>query len=130
TIDWITQGENPVIPILMYELKLYKKGGFAPIVKQCVNCQRTDQLVAFSIAEGGVLCSFCNTIDEQSINIPDTVIKLFNLFENVGLERVGSISIKQENQKLLRQLLDSYYDRYGGYSLKSRRFLQQIDHFI
>src|SRR5699024_11854702 len=32
TIDWIAENETYLIPILMYELKLYRKGGFAPVV--------------------------------------------------------------------------------------------------
>ncbi len=127
TIDWIAENETYLIPILMYELKLYRKGGFAPVVNQCVNCHQNKELVAFSISEGGVLCANCRYLDTHPLNISPRVIKLLHTFLNVGLEQVGSISIKASNQTMLRQLLDAYYDHYGGYYLKSRRFLRQID---
>lgn len=126
TIDWIAENTDSMIPILMYELKLYKKGGFAPVVDRCVNCQRDSNLTVFSINEGGMLCSNCRNVDSYALNLSSRVMKLLNLFLQVDLDQVGSISVKQTNQDLLRQLLDAYYDRYGGYYLKSRRFLRQI----
>ena len=49
------------------------------------------------------------------------------MFQNVGLDQVGNISVKPENKDLLRNLIDAYYERFGGFYLKSRRFLKQLD---
>lgn len=127
TLSFISENENPEIPIMMYELKLYQKGGFAPIVDRCVNCGNEMNLTAFSIREGGLLCSSCHHIDPQAFKLPLSLAKILSVFLYVGLERVGTISIKQENQLLLRSILDQYYDQYGGFNLKSKRFLKQLD---
>ncbi|ASN05200.1 DNA repair protein RecO [Virgibacillus necropolis] len=127
TIAWISEHEDADIPIMMYELKLYKKGGFAPTVDRCVNCNRKEDLVGFSIAEGGLLCNRCTSIDPQIIPLPETIAKLLRIFLEVGLEQVGTITIKEPNKQLLRKMLDAYYDQYGGYFLKSKKFLRQID---
>lgn len=127
TIAWIAEHDDAEIPIMMYELKLYKKGGFAPTVDKCVHCSRTDNLISFSIAEGGLLCNRCTTIDRYAIPLPKSIAKLLRIFLEVGLEQVGTITIKEENKQLLRKLLDAYYDQYGGYFLKSKKFLKQID---
>jgi len=127
TLTWISENEDADIPIMMYEMKLFQKGGFAPTLDRCINCGNTSGPFVFSIDEGGILCPRCRHLDSQGIVLSDTLAKLLYLFYSVGLERIGSISVKSENKKLLRQLLHSYYDRYGGFYLKSRKFLDQLD---
>lgn len=127
SLHWInTEGEY-MIPVMMYELKMFKKGGFAPVVDYCVNCGRKEAPYTFSVREGGILCTYCSGLDNYTKQLPPSLIKLLWLFLEVGLERVGTISVKKENEQLLRMLLDEYYDQYGGFSLRSKRFLAQID---
>src|SRR5699024_4077047 len=38
TLKRINATADPRIPVLMYELKLYQKAGYAPILDRCVNC--------------------------------------------------------------------------------------------
>ena len=127
TMSWISENEDADIPIMMYELKLFTKGGFAPTVDKCVNCSGKEAPFSFSIREGGLLCSHCRNIDEDAIPLPDPVAKLFNLFTSISLNRVGSVSVKPANKKLMRRILDAYYEKYGGFYLKSRKFLSQLD---
>nr|WP_155666931.1 DNA repair protein RecO [Ornithinibacillus caprae] len=127
TVEWIAEHEDVDIPIMMYELKLYAKGGFAPVVDRCINCNRRESLAAFSINEGGLLCKSCLYKDTEAIPLSESLVKLMHIFAKIGLEQVGKISVKPENKQLLRRLLDSYYDQYGGYYLKSKRFLNQLD---
>ncbi|WP_068674327.1 DNA repair protein RecO [Oceanobacillus sp. Castelsardo] len=127
TMDYIAGNENCEIPVIMYEMKLYKIGGFAPKVDSCVNCGKKEELVVFSIKEGGILCSRCRHVDLDSTFLPTPLPKLLYIFSEIGLERVNNISVKDENKNIVRQILDSYYDHYGGYYIKARKFLNQID---
>jgi DNA repair protein RecO (recombination protein O) len=127
TFTWINENGAYMIPVIMYELKMYQKGGFAPVVDRCVNCGRNELPYTFSIREGGFLCPHCTSIDHYTIQIPPAFSKLLSLFIAVPIENIGNITIKKENELLLRKLLDAYYDQYGGFSLKSKRFLAQID---
>lgn len=127
TMKWLSEKNEIEIPIMMYELKLFRKAGFAPVVDRCVHCHNKSNNYAFSISEGGLLCNYCQQIDKHSTILPQAVAKFFNLFLNVGLERIGTISIAKENILLLRQILDNYYDKYGSYALKTRNFLKQLD---
>ncbi|WP_249871068.1 DNA repair protein RecO [Oceanobacillus saliphilus] len=129
TLSWIAENEDADIPIIMYELKLFEKGGFAPTVLHCTNCRNQNPPYAFSISEGGLLCTSCQYMDHHSIPLSNSLAKLLHIFSTVGLERVGSISVKPENKTLLRQILNTYYDQYGGFYLKSRKFLEQLDKF-
>lgn len=127
TLQRIAEEENYEIPVMMYELKLFEKGGFNPTLSHCVQCARKEDLIAFSLGQGGLLCQQCARNDEDLIGLSETQVKLLQLFQRVGIEQVGAISVKKENIQLLRQLMDAYYDRYGGYYLKSRRFINQLD---
>lgn len=127
TMAWMNEADTFMIPLLMYEMKLYNKGGFAPVVDRCVNCGKTDELTSFSIQEGGVLCRRCFSLDERAVQLPANLIKSLSVFLQVGLERIGNISLKKQNEQLLRTIFLEYYDVYGGYYLKSRKFLKQID---
>lgn len=127
TLRWINEKDDYLIPLMMYELKLFEKGGFAPILDRCVNCGSHDLLHSFSIGEGGILCQQCQSLDPSKIVLNKALIKILPILLHVRLEKVGNISVKQENQQLIRKILDHYYDQYGGYPLKSKRFLAQID---
>jgi DNA repair protein RecO (recombination protein O) len=127
TFEWIGEKDDVAIPIMMYEMKLYRAGGFAPTVDHCANCGSKNSPFTFSLVEGGLLCSNCTHMDLDAIPLPLPVVKLLYIFSTYGLERIGTISVKDENRDLLRKILDTYYDRYGGYFLKSRKFLNQLD---
>ncbi|WP_181350637.1 DNA repair protein RecO [Thalassobacillus sp. CUG 92003] len=129
TLIWFSEGKDPETLVLMYEIKLYQKGGFAPHVSACVHCGESQGPFAFSIAEGGFLCTQCRYKDSEAIGLPEELAKLLRLFTLIDISRVGNISIKEENKQRLRQLMDRYYDQYGGFFLKSRKFLDQLDLF-
>lgn len=127
TLKRIDDGDEPTIPVIMLELKLYKNEGFAPTLNYCVRCQSNEFPFSFSINEGGLLCQHCLAVDEQAVLLPNSIAKLLPIFLNVSLERIGKINIKNENKQLLRKIFDEYYEQYGGYNLKSKRFLSQLD---
>lgn len=126
TMRWIEENDDAAIPIMMYELKLFKKGGFAPTVHSCSNCGGKERFISFSIREAGLLCSNCSGIDPHAFAISPVIAKLLYIFSTVELKRVGTISVKQENIKLLRKIIDAYYEQYGGYFLKSRKVINQL----
>jgi len=127
TMKRIETSEEIEIPVMMYELKLYQYSGFAPIVDRCVFCGRRDSLCSFSIREGGLLCDECVKHDQQAISLPKNIVKLLHIFLKIKLQRIRNISIQQSNKNLLRQILNEYYDTYGGYFIKSRNVLRQLD---
>ncbi|WP_062513809.1 DNA repair protein RecO [Halobacillus sp. KGW1] len=129
TLTWMNEGKDPNILSMMYELKMFKKAGFAPVVDQCIHCGSQEGPFSFSIVEGGVLCFRCKGRDPEAYGLPEPLPKLLRVFLHMDVKRLGTITMKEENKKLLRQLMDDYYERYGGYFLKSKKFLRQLDQF-
>ncbi|GGC92012.1 DNA repair protein RecO [Thalassobacillus devorans] len=129
TLIWITEDKDPEILTMMYELKLYKKAGFAPQLEVCVNCSNENGPFSFSVKEGGFLCFRCKHIDPEAYGLTEKMASLLRLFAHVDVARVGNITIKEENKRKIRRLMDAYYDYYGGYYIKSKKFLKQLDLF-
>lgn len=65
----------------------------------------------------------------EAIELAPKLTKLLYLFSEAGLERIGTIQMKPDNVKMFRAILKAYYERYGGYYIKSRKFLDQLDLF-
>ncbi|QXE00458.1 DNA repair protein RecO [Terribacillus sp. DMT04] len=126
-LEWINDGKDADVLRIIYELKMFRRGGFAPAVHQCVNCGNTELPYKFSIPEGGMLCRRCMHLDHDAYVLSDKVTKLLQLFTSIDITRIGNISVKPETKRLLNELLDAYYERYGGYFLKSKKFLSQLD---
>lgn len=126
TLQRINDEEDLMVPIFMLELKLFKRGGFAPIIDCCARCGDVNNLTSFSVREGGLLCANCFNTDEYAVQISPNVIKILPIFMNAGLEQIGTINMKKANIQLLRKIFDNYYETYGSYRLKSKRFLEQM----
>lgn len=129
TLLAITEGKDAAIVTMMYELKLYEKAGFAPILDHCVRCSTTTDLSGFSLKNGGVICRSCFMHDEDTMALDEKKIRLLQMFAQVGIERIGNISVKEENVVIMQSLLEAYYEQYGGLYIKSRKFLKQLDLF-
>lgn len=56
-----------------FKLRLLAILGFAPNVKECVNCKNIDDISYFSIKDNGFKCSVCGKLDKSAIQIlPET----------------------------------------------------------
>ncbi|HLR64904.1 MAG TPA: DNA repair protein RecO [Pseudogracilibacillus sp.] len=130
TFHWINEHDEYAIPVIMFELKLFQYGGYSPVLKMCVNCSTENNLTHFSIREGGVLCSTCWHMDDNSVLLNSKLIYILQVLSEAKLEQVGQINMKASNIQLLQKIMDEYYDSYGGAYLKSKRFLSQIDHLM
>lgn len=129
TYIWIAEDKDPEVLTMMYEFKMFRKAGFAPTVHACVNCGNNTGSFSFLVTEGGLLCPKCKHLDANAVALKDNMVRLLRIFSEVDIKRVGDISIKTENKQLLQQLIEAYYDRYGGYFIKSKKFLKQLDLF-
>src|SRR5699024_5404143 len=115
-----------MVPIFMYELKLFKRGGFAPIIDCCARCGDVNNLTSFSVKEGGLLCANCFHTDEHAVQISLNVIKLLPIFMNSRLEKIVTIHMLKSKIAVLSRIIENYYDSYRSYRLKSNRFLEQL----
>ncbi|MBB6454307.1 DNA repair protein RecO (recombination protein O) [Salirhabdus euzebyi] len=129
TLERMETEEHPEIISMIYELKIFQKGGFAPELRHCVSCGREDNITHFSVVEGGFLCASCHQLDSSATFLNERLFNILRTIRFSKVENIGKVSMKEDNKIKLRILLNDYYDRYGGFYLKSRKFLQHLDMF-
>ncbi len=118
---------DPEIITRIVEMKMLAVAGIKPELDRCANCKRQEGNFAFSIKEGGLLCEKCYNLDPHVIMISGATVKLLRLFFYFDLRRLGTISVKKETKEQLSQVISAYYEQYSGITLKSKRFLEQLD---
>ncbi|WP_100406763.1 DNA repair protein RecO [Bacillus solitudinis] len=127
TLHLLNEGVEPEILLRIYEMKMLSVAGIQPQLDECVHCHLTDLPVAFSIRHAGFLCKRCVHIDDNARRISPQTARLLRLFFYIDLNRLGQISLKEETRATLRAIINDYYDEYSGVTLKSRRFLEQLE---
>jgi DNA repair protein RecO (recombination protein O) len=129
TLNYINEGYDPDVLMNIFELKILNVLGLHPILNQCAVCGSTDGNFSFSIREGGFLCHRCLDKDPYHLKITSGTVKLLRLFYYFDLNRLGTISIKDETKEELRKIIWTYYDEYSGLYLKTKKFLNSIKQF-
>ncbi|PMC39664.1 DNA repair protein RecO [Bacillus sp. UMB0899] len=127
TFTYLDEEVDPDILLHIFEMKILPVLGLHPQLDCCTNCGQKDGTFHFSIREGGFLCHRCFEIDPYRLQIAPTTVKLLRLFFYFDLNRLGNISVKQETKNELKLVIDAYYHEYSGLTIKSKRFLDQLD---
>lgn len=128
SLENINSGKDEEIITRIFEMKLFKIFGYRPHIHSCAICKKEDNLYAFSIQNGGLICSDHKN-DSTVILLQPNTIKLLRLFEGIDIKRLGNIDVKQSTKSQLKQVMEGFYDEYIGIPLKSRNFLEQLKNF-
>ncbi|MDQ1145004.1 DNA repair protein RecO (recombination protein O) [Bacillus sp. SORGH_AS 510] len=129
TLNYMNEGYDPDILMHIYEMKMLNVMGLYPVLNQCSVCGSTDGHFSFSIREGGFICHRCVEKDPYHMKLSPAAVKLLRLFYYFDLSRLGNISVKPETKAELKSVINTYYDEYSGLHLKTKKFLQSMDHF-
>lgn len=127
TLNYMNEGYEPEILVNIYEMKILNSLGLYPVLDQCSICKSIEGEFSFSIREGGFICHRCLDKDPYHYKISQATVKLLRLFYYMDINRLGSISVKEETKKELKQIISAYYDEYSGLNLKTKRFIKQMD---
>lgn len=106
--------------LIAYEVKLLMIYGMMPRLDVCVNCGSKEALDFFSITDGGLLCKKCKTMvpevkDKKLIyeNGFD-IAKLLVFFAKNPLQKFQSLSLTEDKEKLLKEILRHYFAEHLG----------------
>ncbi len=120
---------------LAYMAKILKSAGSEPELNRCVLCGEKENLTAFSVKEGGCVCSACRNginseerlIFEDSFGIID-VLKYLTERPLAGLEK---LALDERMAGALERILKSWLAYHLDVSdLKSETFLLQSDYMF
>lgn len=127
TLKYMNDGLDLEILTYIYEMKMLRVMGLHPMLDGCAVCKQSEGMFSFSVKEGGFLCHRCEATDPHRLPLSPAAVKLLRLFYYFDLSRLGKISVKEETKKELNRAISAYYAEYSGLSLKTKRFLTQIE---
>lgn len=127
TLIYLDDEVDPDILVNIFEMKMLSVLGLNPQLDSCTVCGNKDGNFHFSIREGGFICHLCYQKDPYRLPISPMTVKLLRLFYYFDLNRLGNISVKPETKKELKNVIQAYYQEFSGLTIKSKRFLDQLD---
>lgn len=113
--------ENIEVLIAAYEFKLVSILGYKPWLDSCISCGMEDGKYAFSIFEGGLVCSKCREKERNYVYLNKVDIDCLKLLLMSKFENLGKVDIC--SKKILK--LTGLYFRYhiGKNNFKSLKLL-------
>jgi DNA repair protein RecO (recombination protein O) len=129
-IVYIDEGIDAEILKQIYDVKMLEVLGIKPRLLSCSLCDRTENLVGFSLKNGGMLCNTCAHQDSNIIFLRGQLVKLLMIYSVLDITNLGKINVSDQSKQILSRIIKNYYDEYSGLHLKSKKFLEQLDLFV
>ncbi len=111
----------------LFEARLLPKIGYQPILKQCLRCKISRDLLpaglSFSLDSGGILCSGCLRISREAVQ---KVSKEAILYLDHMISQEKSLSANVPLGRELKTFLPSFLFHHLGKRLKSYDFIEQV----
>ncbi|MEL3972856.1 DNA repair protein RecO [Rossellomorea oryzaecorticis] len=126
-LQYLNEDFDPEILMHIFEMKMLPVLGLHPHLNGCSICGETEGTFGFSFKENGFICHRCADEDPHHLPLSQGTVKLLRLFYYFDINRLGNISVKDETKDQLKRVIRTYYDENSGLTLKSRRFLDQMD---
>lgn len=126
-LDKLSAGIDPQVLAQIVAIQLLEPFGVKPELKKCVVCQNTTLPRDFSPHHNGMLCQNHWQLDEHRLNLSARTVYYLMRFQDLDLNRLGSIKINQATKLDLQRFVDDRYDNAVGIQLKAKSFIDQMD---
>lgn len=93
-----------------FKLRLLCLLGFTPIIKNCTECKKEEDLYYFSLKDNGLKCNNCGKQDKGAIQISETTKKAIMYIIMAPAKKLYSFDISEENKKQLSMISKLYMD--------------------
>lgn len=124
----LSKGTIPAVLIRrIYELKLLYLEGQGPQVFECVHCKATNDLKAFSIRRGGMLCETCAKTEAAAQKIKESTRYTLQFICTTPIEKLYCFTLKEDIRKEFSSLVETYRREYVEYKLKSLDMIELLE---
>lgn len=112
---------------LAFELKLLHFLGFKPEILSCTSCGSAENLIGFSIEEGGAICQDCFEHVPDTVKIKPVVLNFINFVLKNDYGTILKTRIGDTIRVQTERLLERYFKHYvNDKPLKSLEFLKTM----
>ncbi len=114
---------NPKILTNIYELKVLDYLGVGINFNSCNLCGSKKEIITIDGDVGGYVCKKCYT---NQIIYDDKTIKMLRMYYLIDVNSITKFNIKDYIINNIDKFINTYYDRYTGLYLESKKFLKNI----
>ncbi|AEM21965.1 putative D repair protein recO [Brachyspira intermedia PWS/A] len=120
------------INILMraFEMKTLHIAGISPHLDKCTICEKNNDLLYYSILEGGLICQKCRNLVKDSINITEYDIAFMRIIKHTSLiEIIKNENLKQiynESLDNVKYIMNKSIFNHINKTIKSQKVLEEI----
>ena len=123
TLSKINDGFAPDVLTNIFEIKMLDYLGVGFSLDACAKCGNTKDIVTIDPDDGGYICSSCYT---NQIIYDTKTLKMLRMYYLVDIDAISKLDISKEVEDNIDYFLKTYYDRYTGLYLKSKKFLETM----
>ena len=123
TLLKINDGFNPMIMTNILELKLLDYLGVGISFNSCCKCGKTRGIVTIDPDAGGYICKDCYT---NELYYDEKTLKMLRMYYLVEISSISDLKISDKVVNNINYFVNTYYDRYTGLYLKSKKFLNDL----
>ena len=129
TLELMDEGLDYEILTNIFEIQILDRFGVQLNFHDCVFCHRVGLAFDFSHRYSGLLCPEHYEKDPYRIHLDPYVPYLLNQFQTLHFDSLKTISVKPDMKQKLRKFIDEVYEDYIGLRLKSKKFIDDLDHW-
>ncbi len=122
TITKIEEGLNPIVMMNILEIKLLDFLGCPIELNSCSKCGSIKNIVTIDPDAGGYICQNCYT---NEILYDEKTRKMLRMYYLVDIKSIKELKIKEYVIENINNFLTTYYDRYTGIYIHTKKFLDK-----
>ena len=122
TIKKIESGLNPIVMMNILEIKLLDFLGCPIELNACAKCGSNKNIITIDPDIGGYICKNCYTNEPI---YDEKTRKMLRMYYLVDIDTIKELKIKEYVIANINNFMTSYYDRYTGIYIHSKKFLDQ-----
>lgn len=122
-LNKINHGLNPMILTNIYELKVLDYLGVGINFNACAKCGSAHNIITINPDVGGYICQNCYT---NEIIYDEKTIKMLRMYYLVDIKSISDLKISDGVINNINYFINTYYERYTGLYLKSKKFLEEM----
>lgn len=119
----IEEGLNPLIICNIFEIKALDYLGVRISFNACCKCGSCKEIVTIDPDAGGYICKKCYA---SEIIYDEKTLKMLRMYYLVDISTISDLKISDKVIDNINKFINTYYDRYTGLYLKSKKFLENI----
>ena len=116
-------GLNPLIICNIFELKALDYLGVGMSFNACAKCGNPKEIITIDADAGGYICKSCYT---NELMYDEKTMKMLRMYYLVDINSITDLKISEKCVNNINRFINTYYDRYTGLYLKSKKFLEEM----